>query len=61
MMDKSQSYFWTPEWQSAEREAQSDIDEGRAQEFESVDDLLADLHARLASDSYTDGERRDVD
>lgn len=44
LIDKSQAYFWTPRWQSAEREAQNDIDEGRIEEFESVDDLLADLH-----------------
>jgi len=46
LIDKSQAYFWTPEWQAAEREAQSDIDEGRIEEFESVDDLIADLHSR---------------
>jgi AbrB family looped-hinge helix DNA binding protein len=45
LIDKSQAYFWTPQWQSAEREAQNDIDEGRIEEFESVDDLFADLHS----------------
>lgn len=46
LIDKSQAYFWTPGWQAAEREAQADIDEGRIEEFESVDDLIADLHSR---------------
>jgi AbrB family looped-hinge helix DNA binding protein len=45
LIDKSQTYFWTPKWQAAEREAQHDIDEGRVGEFETVDDLLADLHS----------------
>ena len=46
LIDKSQTYFWTPKWQAAEREAQSDVDEGRIEEFESVADLLKDLHSR---------------
>ncbi|HZQ10756.1 MAG TPA: AbrB/MazE/SpoVT family DNA-binding domain-containing protein [Anaerolineae bacterium] len=43
LINKSQAYFWTPAWQFAERETQADIDEGRIMQFESVDDLLADL------------------
>ncbi len=46
LIDKSQMYFWTPEWQAAEREAQADIDEGRVKEFASVDELLAELHSK---------------
>jgi AbrB family looped-hinge helix DNA binding protein len=46
LIDKSQAYFWAPEWQAAEREAQEDIDEDRIEEFESVDDLIKDLHSR---------------
>jgi AbrB family looped-hinge helix DNA binding protein len=45
LIDKSQAYFWTPEWQSAEREAQADIDAGRVKEFDSIDELLAELHS----------------
>lgn len=45
LIDKSQAYYWTPEWQATEREAQKDIDEDRIQEFESVEDLIADLHS----------------
>ena len=43
LVDKSQAYFWTPEWQAAEREASGDIAEGRTEEFESIDALLASL------------------
>jgi hypothetical protein len=46
LIDKSQAYFWTREWQAAEREAQEGIDEDRVEEFESVDHLIADLHSR---------------
>ncbi len=45
LIDKSQAYFWTPEWQAAEREASADIAEGRVQEFDNVDDLVANLSA----------------
>ena len=45
VVDKSQAYFWTAEWQAAEREADEDIRAGRVQVFESVDELLADLEA----------------
>jgi AbrB family looped-hinge helix DNA binding protein len=45
LIDKSQAYFWTPEWQSAEHEAQADIDAGRVKEFASIDELLAELHS----------------
>jgi len=43
LIDKSQAYFWTKEWQEAERQARADIEEGRTKEFASVDELLADL------------------
>lgn len=42
-MNKSQSYFWTKEWQEAEREADEDIKAGRVKVFDSVDDLVKDL------------------
>ncbi len=43
LIDKSQAYFWTKEWQEAERQAQADIEAGRIREFASVDELFADL------------------
>ena len=45
VVDKSQAYFWTAEWQAAEREADEDIRAGRVQTFENVEELLADLEA----------------
>lgn len=43
VIDKAQAYFWTAEWQQAEVEAQTQIDEGQTRAFESIDELLADL------------------
>ncbi len=45
LIDKSQAYFWTPEWQAAEREASADIVEGRVEEYDNVEDLVANLRA----------------
>ena len=45
VIDKSQAYFWTAEWQQAEVEAQSEIDEGLTHKYDSIDELLADLNS----------------
>jgi len=41
--DKSQAYFWTPEWQKGEKKASADIKAGRVKVFDTVDELLEDL------------------
>lgn len=43
VIDKAQAYFWTVEWQQAEIDAQSEINEGLMRKFDSIDELLADL------------------
>ncbi len=43
LMDPSQAYFWTQEWQEGEREAQEDIRKGRITGFKSVKKLMRDL------------------
>ena len=43
VIDKSQAYFWTKEWQDAEREASKDIKAGRVKTFETVEELVEDL------------------
>ncbi|MEE9284618.1 MAG: AbrB/MazE/SpoVT family DNA-binding domain-containing protein [Dehalococcoidia bacterium] len=43
LIDKSQAYFWTPEWQAAETEAEADIKAGRVKGFASADELFEDL------------------
>lgn len=42
---KSQAYFWTKEWQAAERRADEDIKHSRVKTFNSMKDLIADLDA----------------
>ena len=44
LVDASQAWFWTPEWQKMEREADADIKAGRVKSFSSVEDLIAELH-----------------
>jgi len=43
LVDKSQTYFWSSAWQTAEREASEDIAAGRVREARNVDDLIAKL------------------
>lgn len=43
IIDKSQAYFWTKEWQEAEKEANADIKAGRIKTFDIAEELLADL------------------
>ena len=43
LVDASQAYFWTGEWQQGEHEAQEDIRRGRVKRFRSARALIADL------------------
>jgi AbrB family looped-hinge helix DNA binding protein len=43
LVDKSQAYFWSPSWQTAERKASEDIAAGRVHEAKNVGDLIASL------------------
>ncbi|GAI20097.1 unnamed protein product [marine sediment metagenome] len=43
LVDKSQAYFWTKEWQEAEKEASEDIKAGRVKTFDSAEELIKDL------------------
>lgn len=45
MVDRHQSYFWTERWQAGEEEAEADLKSGRYQDFDSIEDMLADLEA----------------
>lgn len=38
-----QAWFWTPEWQAMEREADEDLAAGRYEDFETLDDFIEDL------------------
>jgi AbrB family looped-hinge helix DNA binding protein len=41
-----QAWFWTEQWQKAEREAQADITAGRTHRYANVDEALAALEKR---------------
>ncbi len=38
-----QEWFWTGEWQAAEKEAEADLQAGRFETFKTMEDFLADL------------------
>lgn len=48
LVDKDQAWFWSPAWQAAEREADEDWATERYDEFETMEDLIADLHRQVA-------------
>jgi len=43
LVDKSQAYFWTKEWQESEREAELDIKSGKVRVHDSVKELFKEL------------------
>jgi hypothetical protein len=45
--EEDQSWFWTDEWQERIAEAMNDLKEGRFNEFQYVEDLMADLNSEL--------------
>lgn len=42
-VNADQAWFWTNEWQQAEREAEADIRSGRVKKFKNVEDLIKEL------------------
>ena len=47
VIDATQAWFWTPEWQAGERRADEDLAAGRVERFESAEEFLAALRARM--------------
>ena len=45
VLDKDQSYYWSAEWQAAEREADADIAACRTKKFDRVEDLIKELNS----------------
>jgi hypothetical protein len=41
--DPDQAWFWTDEWQAGEREVDAELAAGQVEEFDTIDDFLADL------------------
>ena len=45
MVDATQAWFWTPEWQAGEREADADLAAGRSETFESGEEFVRALRS----------------
>ncbi len=48
-IDPDQAWFWTPEWQAGEREADADIAAGRTTRYDSDEEFMAALDERSGS------------
>ncbi|MBI4295266.1 MAG: AbrB/MazE/SpoVT family DNA-binding domain-containing protein [Chloroflexi bacterium] len=46
LVDASQAYFWTEEWQKGERKADEDIKAGRVKRFKSAADAVKYLEGK---------------
>ena len=42
-----QEWFWSPEWQAAERAVEEDLAEGRFETFDTIDEFILSLESRL--------------
>jgi antitoxin MazE len=50
LIDKDQTWFWTKEWQTTEREAEDDLRARKVKTFDTLDELIADLDADETED-----------
>ena len=44
---KDQEWFWTDEWQQGEQEVDEALARGEYKEFNSMEEMIADLHAHV--------------
>lgn len=42
-IDPDQAWFWSEEWQAAERQVDAELASGDYEEFDSIEDLIANL------------------
>ena len=45
LIDPSQGWYWTKEWQEKKKEADLDLSTGNYRDFDNLEDLLKDLHS----------------
>ncbi len=48
---EDQTWFWTKEWQAGEREVDEELARGEYEEFDSAEDLIADLHRHVDTET----------
>lgn len=46
LVPEDQQYFYTPEWQQKEKEADKDLRKGKYKKFSNVEDLIKELHSK---------------
>ena len=46
---KDQEWFWSKEWQAGEREVDEALARGEYEEFDSLEDLFANLHQHVSN------------
>jgi len=56
LVDADEAFFYTAEWQAAEREADEDIRLGRVSGPMSVEETIAELH-RIVTEAETESEQ----
>jgi hypothetical protein len=44
---KDQEWYWSKQWQKWERQADEEMARGEFKEFDSVEELIADLHSHI--------------
>ncbi len=44
-IDRSQTYFWSKRWQQGEHQAEADIQTGKVEIFDNIDELINDLES----------------
>jgi AbrB family looped-hinge helix DNA binding protein len=47
LIDATQAWFWSPDWQAGERDADSDRASGNVEEFASGEELIGALRSRV--------------
>ncbi len=53
VIDANQAWFWTPEWQAGEREADANAAAGKGEFFASAEELLQGIERRIAAGPAT--------
>ena len=44
---RDQEWYWSKQWQEWEQQADEELARGECKEFDSVEDLIADLHSHI--------------
>lgn len=58
VVDATQAWFWTPEWQAGEREAEADLAAGRLETFTSDEEFQTALTQRAETSRAARGASR---